>query len=41
MPYRHRDGNHKVKPVKITKIPGGVRLTLPLDWTDIVLLPSR
>jgi len=29
------------KPVKMTKIPGGVRLTLPLDWTDIVLLPRR
>ena len=25
-------------PVKMTKIPGGVRLELPLDCTDLVLL---
>jgi hypothetical protein len=29
------------KPVKLQKIPGGVRLTLPLDWTDIVVLTAK
>jgi len=27
--------------VKMTKILGGVRLELPLDWTDIILLPRK
>ncbi len=27
--------------VKIQRIEGGVRLELPLDWTDIVLLPGE
>ncbi len=27
--------------VKFQRIDGGVRLELPLDWTDIVLLPAE
>ncbi len=29
------------KPVRLQKIAGGVRLTLTLEWTDIVLLPAK
>jgi len=29
------------KPLRMQKIPGGVRLQLPLEWTDMVLLTSK
>jgi hypothetical protein len=28
------------KPVTVQKTPGGVRLRLPLEWTDVVVLPK-
>lgn len=29
------------KPVRLQKMSGGVRLTLPLEWTDIVFFPTK